>query len=215
MFTYVCSTGPPALTVNIMKNTESSSVVVQWDEVDDSLPTTYTVTWISESDYNIQVKTLEEQSSYTITGLHLDTVYTITVTATNRCGSGPEYSTTITLHTDTTSSIPDTTTTISTSTVNPGSITTTTVTVSKTTTTTIFMLSPSTIAVTTDPMITAVSTGTTGTTTNTATINTDLATTTTAIANNSCMYVSVQVIFISLHAYIHSYIHSKPGFNAS
>ena len=72
-----CFTGPPALTVNIMKNTESSSIVVQWDEVDDFLPTTYSVTWTSEIDHIVQVKTLIEQSSYTITGLTLDTVYTI------------------------------------------------------------------------------------------------------------------------------------------
>ena len=97
--------GPPALTVNITKNTESSSIVVQWDEVDDSLTTTYTVTWTSESDLNnVQVKPLEEQLSYTITGLTLDTVYTIAVIAINRCGQGPEYSTSVSLTTDTTSS---------------------------------------------------------------------------------------------------------------
>ena len=77
-----------------MKDIKGPSIVVQWDEVDDSLPTTYTVTWTSESDLNnVRVKTLEEQSSYIITGLTLDTVYTITVTAQNRCGTGPEYST--------------------------------------------------------------------------------------------------------------------------
>ena len=88
-----------------MRKTESSSIVVQWDEVGDSLPTTYTVTWTNENDHNIQSKTLEEQSSYTITGLTLDTVYTITVTASNKCGTGPEYSTSVLLTTDTTSSI--------------------------------------------------------------------------------------------------------------
>ena len=78
--------------MNITKNIESSSIVVQWDEVDDSLPTTYIVTWTSERDLNnVQSHTLIEQSSYTITGLALDTVYTITVTAANRCGTGPEY----------------------------------------------------------------------------------------------------------------------------
>ena len=82
--------------MNITKNTESSSIVVQWDKVDDSLPTTYIVTWTSERDLNnVQVKVLLEQSSYTITGLTLDTVYTITVTASNKCGTGPEYSTSI------------------------------------------------------------------------------------------------------------------------
>ena len=80
---------------------ESSSIVVQWDEVDDSLPTTYTVTWTSEIDHIVQVKTLIEQSPYTITGLTLDTVYTITVTATNKYGGGPEYSTSVSLTTDT------------------------------------------------------------------------------------------------------------------
>ena len=92
--------------MNITKNTESSSIVVQWDEVDDSLLTIYTVTWESERDLNnVQVKSVEEQSSYTITGLTLDTVYTITVTAINRCGAGPEYSTSVSLTTDATFTI--------------------------------------------------------------------------------------------------------------
>ena len=77
-----------------MKDIKNPSIIVQWDAVDDSLPTTYIVTWISERDLNnLQFKTLEEESSYNITGLTLYTVYTITVTATNRCGAGPEYST--------------------------------------------------------------------------------------------------------------------------
>ena len=74
-------TEPPAVTVNIIKSNESSSVVVQWDEVDDSLTTTYIVTWASERDHITHPVILIEQSSYTITGLTLDTVYTITVTA--------------------------------------------------------------------------------------------------------------------------------------
>ena len=87
-----------------MKNTESSSIVVQWDKVDDSLPTTYTVIWTSERDYTIHSVSIEEQSLYTITGLTLDIVYTITVTPSNICGHGPEYSTSVSLTTDTTSS---------------------------------------------------------------------------------------------------------------
>ena len=96
---YVCFTGPSALTVNIVKNTENSSIVVQWDEVDNFLTTTYIVTWTSERDYITHPVTLIEQSSYTITGLTLDTVYTITVTASNRCGQGPEYRTSASLTT--------------------------------------------------------------------------------------------------------------------
>ena len=96
-----------------MINTESSSIVVQWGEVDDSLYTTYIVTWTSERDLNnVQVKTVIEQSSYTITGLTLDTVYTITVTANNMCGTGSEYSTNVSLTTDTASSSTSTITAI-------------------------------------------------------------------------------------------------------
>ena len=88
-------TGPPALTVNIIKNIETSSIVVQWDVVDDgSLTTTYTVIW-SRTGGGLQVATLTEQTSYTITGLAPNTVYTITVSAANRCGNAPEFSTTV------------------------------------------------------------------------------------------------------------------------
>ena len=98
----VLYTDPPALAVNIMKNAESSSIVVQWDEVDDSLTTTYTVTWASERDHITHPVSLIEQSSHTIIGLTLDTVYTITVTAANKCGQGPEYSTRVSLTIDAT-----------------------------------------------------------------------------------------------------------------
>ena len=53
------------------------------------------VAWTNKSSYSSV--TLIEQSSYTITGLTLDTVYTITVTASNMCGTGPEYKTDIML----------------------------------------------------------------------------------------------------------------------
>ena len=76
----------------IIKNIESSSIVVQWDAVDDSLPTAYTVVWTDGRDL-FDVAAVDEQTSYTITGLTLDTVYTIFVTAANRCGSGPEFRT--------------------------------------------------------------------------------------------------------------------------
>ena len=96
-----------------MKITERSSIVVQWDEVDDSLTTAYIVTWTSERDHIAHLVTLIGQSSYTITGLTLDTVYIITVTAVNRCGQGPEYKTSVLLPaitTSATSSITPTTT---------------------------------------------------------------------------------------------------------
>ena len=98
---YFWFTGPPALTLNIIKNTESSSIVVQWDEVDNSLPTNYTVNWTSNETNSIQSHTLIEQSSYTITGLTLHTTYTITVTGVNMCGTGPENITSVLFATDT------------------------------------------------------------------------------------------------------------------
>ena len=83
-----------------MKNIESLSIVVQWDAVDDSLHTGYTVTWRDDRDLS-EVATVDEQTSYTITGLTLDTFYTITVTAANMCGSGPEFSTSVSFPTGT------------------------------------------------------------------------------------------------------------------
>ena len=192
--------GPPALTVNIAKNTESSSIVVQWDEVDDSLTTTYIVTWASERDHFTHPVTLTEQSSYTITGLTLDTVYTITVTASNMCGLGPEYKTSVSLvHIITTSSISPTTTTTHSiiSTTIPTSIAVTTaVTSSSITTTTILIITPS--RTTTDLLTATVSRIATTTTNLHATITTttvedsSIVTVTTTITNNLCTYISVQ-----------------------
>ena len=87
-------TEPSALKVTTAKNIINSLIIVQWNKVDDSLPTNYTVTWTSDVTIPVQSITLLEQS-HTITGLILDTVYTITVTANNICGTGPEYSTSV------------------------------------------------------------------------------------------------------------------------
>ena len=87
--------------MNIIKNIESSSIVVQWDAVDDSLPTVYIIQW-TRTGGDLQATNLIEETSYTITGLTLDTVYTLTVTAANMCGSAPEFITSILLPTDAT-----------------------------------------------------------------------------------------------------------------
>ena len=180
-----CFTGPSALTVNIMKNIKNLAIVVQWDAVDDFLTTTYVVTWTSESDpSNIQSATLIEQSSYTITGLTLDTVYTITVTAVNRCGVGPEFVTRVSLSSDTTSTTSSISPTVTTntnpmtiiSTVNTSSVTITTQ--SSIVTTTTAMINPSAAATTSAINITSLG----------ATVATTEATTT-AIKNNLCTYV--------------------------
>ena len=86
--------------MNVVKKILSSSIVVWWGAVDDSLPTNYTVTWTTGTT-PIELHTLTEQSSYTITGLTLDTVYTITVTAANKCGTGQEYRTSVSFFTGT------------------------------------------------------------------------------------------------------------------
>ena len=198
--------GPPALIVNITENTESSSIVVQWDEVDHSLTTTYIVTWTSERDHIVHPVTLTEQSSYTITGLTLDTVYTITVVAANMCGQGPEYrtSTSFILITSTISSISPTTTPSMTSTTIPTSIAiTTAVTSSSITTTTILMTNPS--GTTTNSFTTTVSRIATTTTNLHATITTttvedsSIASVTTTITNNLCTYVRPSQINVMLH----------------
>ena len=82
--------------MNVIENATALSTVVQWDEVDDSLNTTYIVTWTSER-VSFSHPVLTEQPSYAITNNHhtLDTVYNITVTSGNRCGQGPEFMTNV------------------------------------------------------------------------------------------------------------------------
>ena len=64
--------------------------------MDDSLNTTFVVHLSNDSGV-VKTISLTEQTSCTITGLTIDTVYTITVNATNKCGIGPEYSTNFSL----------------------------------------------------------------------------------------------------------------------
>ena len=179
-----CFTGPSALTVNIMKNIKNSSIVVQWDAVDDFLTTTYIVTWTSERDHNFQVVTLIERTSYTITNLTLDTVYIITVTVANRCGIGPEFITRVSLSADTTSTTSNISPTVTASTnpmtimstANTNNVTITTQ--SSIVTTTTAMINPSAAATTS--AINIISLGAT-------------VTTTTAIKNDLCTYVATYV----------------------
>ena len=179
---------PPALTVSIIKNTENSSIIVQWDEVDDSLITTYyVVAWTSERDHITHPVTLTEQSSYTITGLTLDTVYTVIVTAANRCGPGPEYRTSVSLATDITSTVSSAATLSMTSTT---SIDITTTTTSSSITTTTILMTISSIT-TTNSLTTTVSRIATTTTNLHATFTTTTVKDT-SIANNLCMYIRTQ-----------------------
>ena len=160
-----------------MKNVTNALIVVQWDAVNDFLPTTYIVTWTDDRDL-YGVTAVVEQTSCTITGLTLDTVYTITVTAANRCGSGPEFSTSVSLSTDTTST---------TSTISP-TVTTSTNTVIITSTANPSNYSnPSTTTTMTTNLITTIANGNTD---NSASRNYDTSITTTTnstIATNISM----------------------------
>ena len=93
--------GPPGVSVNTVKNIEDLSIVVQWDAVDDFVHTTYSVVWTDGGNF-FDSYPVEEDTSYTITGLTLDTVYTITVTPSNTCGDGPEGKTRVSFPTGTT-----------------------------------------------------------------------------------------------------------------
>ena len=95
-------TGPSVLAVTIIKLNDASAIVVQWDIVDDFLDTNYALSWTSRRGHD-QAVNIPEQTSYTITGLTLDTVYTITVSASNKCGQGPEFNASMILFTGTTS----------------------------------------------------------------------------------------------------------------
>ena len=68
--------------------------------MDPLLATDYTVTWTSETD-RTQLMANTTRTSYTITGLTLDTVYIITVAAANMCGRGPEFNISISFPTGT------------------------------------------------------------------------------------------------------------------
>ena len=63
--------------------------------MEDFINTTYTLVWSSETNPIPRVATVTEQTSHTITGLTLDTVYTITISTGNECGQGPEFTTSI------------------------------------------------------------------------------------------------------------------------
>lgn len=90
------------MTARIFKNVTNSSVVVQWDTVDDAHDTNYTVTWAIANESNV-TQGSTEQTLYTITGLTLNTVYNINVTSSNKCGQGEVFTTNFSLSADTSS----------------------------------------------------------------------------------------------------------------
>ena len=122
-----------AVTVNAMKN---NAIVVQWDAVDGAI--NYIVRWTNESNHTQSVAT--SWTSVTINGLTLDTVYTITVYAFNRCGHGPDFITSVHVSLSTACTISPTVTVSTTpmtilSTANPSTTTIAFISSSTTTTT--------------------------------------------------------------------------------
>ena len=182
--------GPSPLTVNVMKNINTSSIVVQWDAVDDFLITSYTITW-TRAGGGLQVATLTEQTSYTITGLTLDTVYTITVSAANMCGSGPEFSTSIILSTNTTSTTSSISPTVIAST-NPMSLSMPTLISSSTATTTALTTTTNSTIIT----VVALSSSITPTQTHMTRIN-PITTTTTTTATTTATTTSTSTIIVN------------------
>ena len=199
------ATGPPALKVNIMKFIENSSIVAQWEAVDDSPITTYIVNWYSSS-LDTDSKTLT-QTSYTITGLTLNTSYAITAFALNDCGSGPKFTTSIGLSatTTSTSSSISPTVTVSTST-NPIAIMSTDTTMMNTSTNSANSINPSTTSTNSmspsttstnlmNPSYSATSTNSMITTSIDTAIN-NVRTTTTAV-NNPIITISTDTLLLS------------------
>ena len=85
-------TGLPVVRISVMKNFEFSLIVVRWDEVVNV--SNYTVTWTSDGTF-LSSETLIQQSSFTLNGLTLDTVYNISVVASNSHCTGPEFITSV------------------------------------------------------------------------------------------------------------------------
>ena len=197
--------GPPALKVNIMTNIESSSIVVQWNEVEDSRITSYLITWYSSSVQLVTKRLSSDQASYAITGLTLNTVYTIHAFAQNNCGSGPKFTTSIILSTTTTST--SSISPIVTTSTNPMATMSANATIMNpntnsiyTSTTPPYSMSPSTTSMNSmNPTTTSDSINPSATSMITTSINTainNVRTTTTAV-NNPINTISTGTLFLS------------------
>ena len=82
--------GPLVSTVSVMKIFESSVIVVRWDKV--ANVTNYTVTWTSDG--TLLSSRIQIEQLFTLNG-SIDTVYNISVAATNSLCTGPEFITSV------------------------------------------------------------------------------------------------------------------------
>ena len=83
-------TVPYSTPINIrfpVANITDVSFVVQWDAVINQSVDRYIVNW-TDGTNSIQTVTVNE-TSYNITGLSPNIIYTVTVAAVNKCGTGP------------------------------------------------------------------------------------------------------------------------------
>ena len=84
---YADKPGAPVNVRILPENIKSDSFIVQWNQVTDVFPITYTVRWYGE---DIDNTTTTNGLSYTVTGLTSNTSYSVTVVAINTCcGAGP------------------------------------------------------------------------------------------------------------------------------
>ena len=180
--------------MNITKDIESLSLVVQWDAVEDFIDTTYTLVWSSETNHILRVVPLTEWTSYTITGLTLDTVYTIAISAANMCGQGPEFITSILLAADNTSTISSISPTV-TATTNPMTIVSIAITSSNTdvTTTTTTTRTPLTTSSSTKVTSSDTPTITTTSTESTTSLKATTTTTTTTITTTTSTFSATTI----------------------
>ena len=86
-------TGPSVVRISVMKNFELSLIVVRWDEVVNV--SNYTVTWTDSDGTFLSTETLIQQSSLALSGLTLNTVYNISIVASNSHCTGPEFITSV------------------------------------------------------------------------------------------------------------------------
>ena len=124
IYTYFNTALPTTAPMNIrfpQDDITSESFVVQWDEVNDFFPVTYTVRWYRGDDEGGMASVTGPR--FTVTGLTNNTIYNVTVVAINTCcGKGPVSDFAMVMTNNQPPTMPPPTTATPTPTVTPGNI---------------------------------------------------------------------------------------------